>query len=209
MIHHQRFSSIFWRHCGLLLFVALVASCSTQPSTTEQTSPDLDRVMPRAAAVDSLAIRDHGVGPFSIGLSLDQLSTMVAAELLQSMPKSESDTGAVVAVLELREPAGRSLLRFGLDRDNRVIEICALSATYNTADGLGVGSTLDELRSTLTLESPRLVGDELWLDDEQTGLQFRLDATQFALSVQDELDILTLPSTLVVTAVVARQKPQI
>lgn len=204
MIHRQSLSLALRLLLRCSLGLAMLSACSTQPPP-ESTHIDGDRTLLRTAAVDSLAISDSAVGPYPLGLSLDQLASRVATEQLQSVPRSPTDTGAVVAVLELREAAGRSLLRFGLDQDNRVIEVCVLNAAYNTADGLGVGSNLDELRSAITLDSPLLAGEELWLTDKQNRLHYRLDASQFTLSMQDELDVLTLPGTLVVTAVVLRR----
>ena len=194
----------------ILLFALPLGLAACAPDTSRQAeaaAPAADSARPAPAPVirDGLAIGPDYVGPFRLGMAEAEARAQVAPERLHSLPRQASDPDAWASRYEVHDSAGRPALRLAVGADGRLAALEVISAAYNTPEGLGVGSTLDEVRAEYAeLRYTAQVGDALVLATPEGRLEFWLDISQSDISPSSDISAEGLPGSLVVVQVVLK-----
>lgn len=193
--------------CGAL---AVLVACTPDSGRTESATPPVAASPPPSPlGLENTGIFAEAVGPFQLDMAEDQAVSLFPAKRVRSAQRQAHEPLAWVRRYDVVDSSDHPLLRLAVDSSGRLAGIVVLSALYNTPEGLGVGSTLDELRNEYPdLELSSLIGDEAWVSTPDKRLQFSLDTRPIGGVIPgDEDGAPALPGSLVVMRVVV-QKPR-
>ncbi len=194
---------------ALLLTLALLAACAPDTGQRADTAPPADSALPprppAPSSRDWLAIGPDYVGPFRLGMAEAEARAQVVPERLHSLSRQSSDPDAWVSRYEVHDSAGRPTLRLAIGGDGLLAAVEVISSAYNTPEGLGVGSTLDEVRTEYPdLRYTAQVGDALVLVTPDRRYAFWLDISQTDISPSSDIAPEALPGSLVVVRLVVQ-----
>lgn len=192
-----------------LLALALLVACAPDTGRQADSAPPADSTLPplppAPSVRDGLAIGPDYVGPFRLGMPEADARAQVVPERLHSLPRQASDPDAWATRYEVHDSAGRPALRLAIGADGLLAAVEVISSAYNTPEGLGVGSTLDEIRAEYPdLRYTAQAGDALVLATPDRRYAFWLDISQTDISPSSDITAESLPGSLVVVQLVLR-----
>lgn len=128
-----------------------------------------------SAATDSWVVRQDGIGPANIGMSLTQLNTTLHEKF--SMPENKEDQGCFYV-----NPAKHPQLSFMIE-DGRLVRVDVDKAGVSTVEGVQVG---DSEERTMQVYGARVKVEENAYAPEERYLTVRSDDGRYGTRFETE-----------------------
>jgi hypothetical protein len=136
----------------------------------------------RSDAQDNHLLEKNRAGQIEIGMTIDELHTRYEPSSTKLIATYVEGMFAPVLEIYPRGAAkkGRSPLVIAIDKDREWIvdSIQVNDARFRTAEGIGVGSTLGDIRKAYTVKWIDFGEGKLYANVDEIGMSFELDFTQ-------------------------------